>query len=96
VLCASGKSLVIGNPGSLGKGQQNGDLYIIIHWWTWPRAWLTWTDGQGSHGRHGLRRRHGPTTTTGFGRRERGWHGTWLTAGGQYARLWLVIINVGI
>jgi len=57
VLCASGKSLVIGNPGSLGKGQQNGDLYIIIHWWTWPRAWLTWTDGQGSRGRHGLRRR---------------------------------------
>jgi len=54
-------------------------LYIIIHWWIWPRAWLTWTDGRGSAAGADGR----VQTGCGRGWRERGRHGAWLMAGGQ-------------
>jgi len=59
-------------------------LYIIIHRWIWPRAWLTWTVGRGSGADAG-----GGSGRTTFqtgcrrGRRERGRHGAWLMTSGQ-------------
>jgi len=42
---------------SCSNNQLAGNLYIIIYRWIWPQAWLTWTEGRGSGGRRGHRRR---------------------------------------